>query len=303
MDPADRQDSVESVHGGAVDARKPCLVIIAGSELGSSYQLTGDIVVVGRGADCDFSIDDGAASRRHLRIERRGHNDFFLEDLGSTNGTFVNGERVTARQLEDGDKILIGTSTVLKYCLRDDLEIRAQEELFAAGIKDWLTQAFNKSFFERRLTSELSVALRRRRPVSLVMFDLDHFKQVNDTYGHLVGDRVLQGSSADVAKLLRKEDLFCRYGGEEFAIIAPDTDVVTAAALAERCRAALEARAYEHDGKTLVVTASFGVATAGGAAPATVEELISRADAAVYRAKNAGRNRVEAADLDRAEVT
>src|SRR5262249_14489248 len=153
-------------------------------------------------------IDDGI-SRKHARVNQEGAR-VTIEDLQSSNGTYVNGEPVTVSELHDGDKIRLGSTTVLKFSYHDHLDESFQQQMYDAALRDPLTRAFNKKYFIDRLETELAYARRHRQPVSLVMIDVDFFKRVNDTYGHIAGDYVLTRLSRIAVSAVRTEDVFAR---------------------------------------------------------------------------------------------
>lgn len=267
------------------------LVVIAGRGVGSMFAVTPD-VVIGRGEGAGIRIHDEEMSRKHCRLLSEG-NAIIVEDLGSRNGTLVNSERVMQRRaLADGDKIQVGTTTILKFSYHDDLEASFQRQMYDAALRDPLTGAFNRKHFSDAIVSELAYTRRHHAPLSLILFDVDFFKKVNDTFGHVAGDAVLVHLARHVAAAVRREDLFARYGGEEFAILARGIDGEAAAAFAERLRAGIETLPILHEGRTLHVTASFGVAAAPSHDIATLEDFVTRADGALYAAKHGGRNRV-----------
>jgi diguanylate cyclase (GGDEF)-like protein len=271
--------------------RDACLVHIypTGPGMGQRYPLEVAELVIGRGGDCDIHIDDHAVSRRHARIETTsaGH---VAVDLESTNGTFVNGAAVTRRRLEDGDYLRIG-NRIYRYLAGGNVEAEYHEEIYRLAIIDALTEIPNKRYLMEFLQRELARAARHRRPLALLLFDIDRFKSVNDERGHLCGDYVLGQLAACIRPVARDEELFARYGGEEFAVVLPETTAGEAAQAAERLRALVEAHPFRFQGNGLRVTVSVGVATAGDAT-GSVADLIQRADAKLYEAKHAGRNRV-----------
>jgi diguanylate cyclase (GGDEF)-like protein len=215
-----------------------------------------------------------------------------IEDLGSSNGTLVNGDRVHIEQLRDGDKIRLGETTILKFTFHDKLDESFQQKMYNAALRDPLTKAYNKKYFVDQLAIELAYAKRHGTPLSLVIFDLDHFKRINDTYGHVAGDMVLIQLSDLVQGMLRQEDVFARYGGEEFVIILRGINLGDAGVLAERVRRAIEEKPFMAAGATrLPVTISAGVA-AHADDIADSMGLVEAADTALYAAKQGGRNKV-----------
>lgn len=272
-------------------AQRAYLVVIAGRGVGSMFAVTPDMVV-GRGEGVGVRIHDDEMSRKHCRLVSEGA-AIVIEDLGSRNGTLVNGEPVAGRRvLADGDKIQVGTTTILKFSYHDDLDASFQREMYDAALRDALTGAYNRKHFGEAIATEIAYTLRHQAPLSLILFDIDFFKKVNDTYGHVAGDAVLVQLARFVSAAVRREDLFARYGGEEFAILARGTEGDAAAAFADRLRTGIEALAITHEGRALRVTVSIGVASAPAADIATSQDLITRADEALYAAKHGGRNRV-----------
>jgi diguanylate cyclase (GGDEF)-like protein len=215
-----------------------------------------------------------------------------LEDMGSTNGTYCNGGRVTRQALSEGDKILLGSTTILKFSYHDKLDEAFQRQMSESALRDGLTRAYNKRYFGERVESELQYALRHDAPVSLIFIDIDHFKRINDVHGHQAGDNVLVQLATLASSMLREDDVFARYGGEEFAVIARGMDVAAAEALSERIRASVEAHPFGAGDQTIPVTISIGISRAPGLGIATTIDLVARADEALYAAKRAGRNRI-----------
>jgi len=260
------------------------------------HKLEGGEVVIGRGMQANIRLNDDGISRRHARIIQVG-NEVLIEDLGSANGTLVNGEVVSRRVLQDGDKIRLGSTTILKFTYHDKLEESFQQQMYDAALRDGLTKAFNKKYFLDRLETEYAYARRHKSMVSLVMFDVDFFKKVNDTYGHLAGDYVLQKLAKLAQSCIRTEDVFARYGGEEFAIICRGIPLINAGIMGERIRTMVEQSAFEFEGQRLPVTVSVGVAALPESNAESAQALIHSADTALYEAKRSGRNRVILKDL------
>ncbi|HEX2568082.1 MAG TPA: diguanylate cyclase [Polyangia bacterium] len=175
--------------------------------------------------------------------------------------------------------------------LADELE-RANKELAALATTDALTKVANRRMLDQRLLEEFERARRYLRPLALLVVDVDHFKSVNDTYGHQVGDRVLTEVACSIQDTIRKSDLVGRFGGEEFVVVAPETPAAPVRSLGERIRLNIQKRtAAAKDAGLPTVTASLGAATTELNVD-TVAELLKRADEALYEAKQAGRNRV-----------
>ena len=286
-------DVLRRVRDEAQSKTQAFVIVIAGPHTGKMFKLDRGETVMGRSPTTDLQLQDVGVSRNHARMTRVG-DKVFVEDLQSANGTFLNGERISvAQQLEDGDKITLGSTTVLKFTYHDKLDEDFQRQMFDAALRDGLTQAYNKKYFTNHLYSEFSFAKRHKQPLCLVMFDVDHFKPVNDTYGHLAGDAVLLKLAAVAMESLRIEDTLARYGGEEFAIVCRGISGAQGMLLAERLRQIVNRTRFEHDGVHIPITVSLGVAAIPDVDVETSEQLISVADAALYRAKNGGRNRTE----------
>jgi two-component system, cell cycle response regulator len=268
------------------------LIVLTGEGVGSMFRIEGESVI-GRSAATTIRLNDDGVSRRHARLLQKGAS-VVLEDLQSANGTFVNDEQIVGeRILKDGDKIRIGSTSILKFSYHDDLEESFQQRMYEAALYDSLTKAFNKKHLLERLPMELAYAKRHNSPLSVMMFDVDHFKKVNDNFGHLAGDYVLARLGKITQAAVRTEDIFARYGGEEFAIVSRGLELSKAGMFAERLRLLVETTDFDHDGTRIPVTISIGVAAVPEIAVNDANELIAAADAALYVAKRGGRNRVE----------
>lgn len=270
-----------------------CLVVIHATqqtELGRRYVFDNSMLSIGRGRDNDVVLSSDAVSRRHARLEQRDSH-VFATDLGSTNGTFVNdeGRLVNERRLSRGDLLKIG-DTIFKYLSGSDVEAQYHEVIFRMAVTDGLTNLSNRQQLDALLNEEIGRARRLHSELSLLMIDIDHFKRVNDTYGHLAGDSVLRGVAAILQKRLRPVDKLGRYGGEEFCAILPETSLTSATKIAEELRALVEARMFAAEDKQVRVTVSIGVTSWRPAL--SREELYNAADALLYAAKRNGRNRV-----------
>jgi diguanylate cyclase (GGDEF)-like protein len=267
------------------------LVVLQGTNVGEMHKIEGPELIIGRAASATVRLNDDGISRRHCRVITVG-GQVIIEDLGSANGTLVNGEMIQHHALKEGDKIRLGATTTLKFTYQDKLDESFQQQMIDAALKDGLTRAYNKKFFLDRLETEFAYARRHKTMLSLVMFDVDYFKKINDTYGHLAGDAVLVHLARITQSTIRTEDVLARYGGEEFAIICRGTPLVNAGVLGERLRARVEAENFDYQGTRLPVTISVGVAALPEANVATASELVRDADSALYEAKRSGRNRV-----------
>jgi len=274
-----------------VSSEPACMVLIypKGDQLGKRFTLEREALIIGRTTDCDIVVELDSVSRRHARIQREGVN-IVVHDLGSTNGTYVNQIQVKSRVLSDGDQIKIGNA-IFKFLSGGNVESSYHEAIYRMVIVDGLTEVHNKRYFIEFLDRELARSARYKHSLSLVMYDLDHFKNVNDTYGHLAGDHVLRDISRRLHSRIRREELLARYGGEEFVILLPETDREGALSFAEHIRERVEAEPVEFEGETIQVTISVGVATIQGEAIDS-DALIRMADENLYEAKRSGRNRV-----------
>ncbi len=277
-------------------------LVLSGPQFGDIFPLVaGRELVIGRRDDCDVQIRDEGVSRRHAAVEVLGEGAQ-LKDLGSANGTWVDGKREASARLADGTRVQVGGQTTLKFIWADELEARYQMKLAEGAVVDPLTGLHNRRHFEERLGSELAAAQRHGRPVSLLLCDVDHFKRINDEFGHLAGDETLKMVSFVLRGAVRKEDVLARYGGEEFVVVARETPLDGAQSLGERIRRAVQKSRCAWQGHDLGVTVSIGVTVSVGLAEfvpgRTERELIESADRALYLAKQAGRNRVVALRLD-----
>lgn len=267
-----------------------CLVVMRGAGTGNKILLNCDSLIIGRAEDADVRLARAGVSRRHAQVERLGEEQFRLRDLGSTNGTFVNAARIEEVLLKDQDIIAIG-ETRLKFLAADSPEQPYYEALYSQAQLDKALQIYNKYYFLTRLEEELRRHRRTPAPLTLVMLDVDHFKRLNDSYGHLVGDAALTHLVGLIKGRIRDSDVFCRYGGEEFALIMPQTSPLQAHQLAEQLRMLVANAPLPHGDGLIDMTISIGISDAVDP-DATPETMIQQADRALYHAKHHGRNRV-----------
>jgi diguanylate cyclase (GGDEF)-like protein len=270
---------------------RPYLIVLAGTSMGAMQLLEKDVTVIGRAEKADLRIIDDGISREHTRVLRDG-TKLVLEDLGSTNGTYCNGVRITRQLLAEGDKIMIGTGTILKFTYHDEIDEVFQQQLTESALRDPLTKIYNRKFFLDRVQNEFTYADRHRLPLALLFLDIDRFKTINDTHGHPVGDEVLKELAALMTRSLRSEDVLARYGGEEFAVVCRGLDLAKAQLLAERIRKAIEEHRFEARERIIPVTVSIGVASFPDARVRSAGDLIVLSDETMYEAKRSGRNRV-----------
>jgi diguanylate cyclase (GGDEF)-like protein len=270
-------------------AKDAYLIPITGAGLGERYLLTKMETVIGRQAGVDLRIREGKVSRHHCKIilSEKGPQ---IVDLDSTNGIFVNHVQVKDKYLQDGDLIRVGETT-LKFRYLDRMEAERDEELYRRATRDGLTDLHNRQYFMELLEDELSRSRRHGLFASLIMIDIDGFKAINDLYGHPTGDAVLREMAAALKRSIRREDTLARFGGEEFILLAPQTDGEGAYVLAERLRCLVELRSFAYGGEEFSLTISLGIATFPRDAEGA-KELIEKADQALYQAKAAGRNLV-----------
>jgi diguanylate cyclase (GGDEF)-like protein len=266
-----------------------CLVEIYGAHIGRKTDLFEDVLTVGRDPDNGIMLDSDSVSRRHARIERSADARFIV-DLNSTNGTYVNDVPVTPRApLESGCFVKIG-DTIFKYLTGDNVEASYYEEIYRMAVTDGLTQTANKRALDDFLDKEVSRARRYGRNLSVLMMDIDHFKAVNDTFGHLTGDLVLRELAAVIRARVRREEMFARYGGEEFVVALPETDLGGAREIAETLRKMVADHPVLFEGRTIRITVSIGVAEFKREIHRSPSDLLRDADKNLYLAKNGGRN-------------
>lgn len=291
---ADRAtDPVLAVVPASNTKDRATLTILSGINAGQVYALDGTEHVLGRGTEADLWVEDGGVSRRHARVSCRSDGRYFVQDLGSTNGTFLGTQRIDLVEVKPGDRIQLGPNVILRFAITDDQEEELQRRLYESSTRDALTRLYNRKYFSERLTAEVAYSRRHKVKLSVLIVDLDDFKLTNDTYGHLAGDMVLRLVSAQMQRLIRVEDLLARYGGEEFVILARSTGKTDAALLAERIRESIADMEIPVAGRSLKVTLSMGVAALPDVQPeGGPNELLALADVRLYRAKAEGKNRV-----------
>jgi diguanylate cyclase (GGDEF)-like protein len=262
--------------------------VIAGPELGRRIDLDSGEVDIGRDDGVTLKIDSDLVSRRHATI-RRFAGRFAIADLHSTNGTFVNDKRIKTHKLEDGDQIRVG-KVVLKYT-ECAIEAQYHEQIVHRATVDALTGAYNKGYFEEAFKKSFASCREAATPLTLVVFDIDHFKKINDTWGHTAGDAVLKQLGQVVRAQLRPRDTFCRIGGEEFALLLEGMPLGAARNAAEVVRGSVETTDFAHEGTKIPVTMSLGVVELEKT-DMSADSLFQRADGRLYEAKRGGRNRV-----------
>ncbi len=270
-----------------------CLVNLhpPGPDIGRRVALLAHHYMVGRDTDSGFVVPRSSVSRQHAKLYVQDDR-WWVVDLGSTNGTFVNENRCVAPcQLNDGDQLRFGDA-IYKFLYGTNIESAYHEAIHNMAIQDGMTGIHNKRYFTEFLDREIAVASRHGHPLTLVMFDVDHFKQVNDAHGHLAGDAVLKDLAGRIKPRIRREDLFARYGGEEFACVLPSTALPGGIVFAEHLRSLIEERPCLFDNHRIPYTISVGVTTMHRETGVDAAQLIRRADENLYAAKRGGRNRV-----------
>jgi two-component system cell cycle response regulator len=283
---------------GEVEKKPPtgdaCLVNLhpPGPDIGRRIPLLNQQYVVGRDSEAGFVVSRSSVSRQHARLFADADAAWWVEDLNSTNGTFVNEVRVTRPvQLSDGDQVRFGDA-IYKFLSGSNIESAYHEAIHNMAIQDGMTGIHNKRYFSEFLEREIAVCSRHGHPLTLVMFDVDHFKKINDTHGHLAGDAVLKDLAGRIRPRIRREDLFARYGGEEFACVLPSTALAGGIVFAEHLRSIIEERPCAFEEKQIQFTISLGVTTLHRETGVDAAVLIKRADENLYAAKRGGRNRV-----------
>ena len=267
-----------------------CLIVFYGQNIGRRYFLNRPELTLGRSEGASIQVDQDSVSRNHAKIVMAPGQPTMIMDLDSTNGTFVNNQRVTNEILRDGDIVRVG-QTIFKHLSGNNIETKYHEEIYRLTTIDGLTEVYNKRYFLETIERELNRAARYDRLLSLAMLDIDHFKRINDTFGHLAGDHVLRELAALMAQNVRRQDVLARYGGEEFAAILPEVDEEGAKLVCEKLRALVENHPFNFNGQEIAVTISLGIYCFRGQ-DETTEQFIAEADKRLYAAKQAGRNRV-----------
>ncbi|HRN62221.1 MAG TPA: GGDEF domain-containing protein [Luteimonas sp.] len=269
--------------------RSACVVVIHGEGLGRRADIGDSPVLVGRSHEADLVIAHKSVSREHCRLWFDGAT-CRIRDLGATNRTRLNDAPVEEAELADGDHIVVGES-ILKFIAQTSVEARYHEEIYQLATHDALTELYNRRHFIEVVDKEIARALRHERPLALCIVDVDLFKPVNDSFGHIAGDEVLRTIAAIIRPHVRDDDIAARIGGEEFAVLLPESDAAAAVAFAERVRAAVADAVFAPGGSPRKITISIGVAALDPSAGSR-SALMAAADAALYRAKQDGRDRV-----------
>lgn len=279
---------------------RPALVFLTGDLLAVPIPLEREEVILGRALEADVRVNDSKISRQHARVTtifdtEKNTTNYVLTDLDSRNGTFLNGQKITQETLQNGDKITIGEH-ILRFDLLDEIDREYQRQIRRLLSHDDLTGLLSSRSFFSELRRESARATAENRPFCVLMMDVDFFKVVNDTYGHLTGSKTLEEIGLCITQNLRSGDVAARFGGEEFAAFLLDASVSQAIVAAERIRSAIEKYQFSiiRQGKasqTHHVTISIGIASFPADSSDPIE-MVELADSALYRAKREGRNRV-----------
>jgi two-component system cell cycle response regulator len=278
----------------------PCLLVMEGVEKGKVYVLPSQTrIVLGRSRDCDITVPDASCSRKHSEIiVNPSTQEGVIKDLTSTNGTKVNGALISdSKTVKTGDLITLGDNAQLKFSLMTDQDAQNLTEIYNRATRDSLTNAFNRRFFEENLAREADARNRSGLELGVIMIDVDHFKKINDTYGHPTGDAVLRSIGKTIPTCIRSEDIFARLGGEEFAVLVR-CEINTLKTVMERIRVVMERTPVRFEDKEVRFTVSVGSTLATGPNLYSGEQIVKRADEALYAAKQGGRNRCIVKDPD-----
>lgn len=279
---------------------RPTLVFLGGDLLAVSIPLEREEVILGRALEADVRINDKNVSRRHAQIStvydtKTKKTSYFISDLDSKNGTLLNGHKILREEMQNGDKIIIGEH-ILRFELLDEIDREYQHQIRRLLSHDDLTGLLSGRSFFSELRRESARALSENRPFCVLMMDIDHFKLVNDTYGHMTGSKTLEEIGFCIMNTMRSGDVAARFGGEEFAAFLLDADLKQAIKAAERIRVAIEEELFSvvkqgQVPQTHRITISIGIASFPNDSLDPIE-LVEMADSALYRAKREGRNRV-----------
>ncbi|QQR91698.1 MAG: diguanylate cyclase [Myxococcales bacterium] len=277
---------------GSTSRDRAFLTVISGPNVGRMYRI--DIekrYVLGRSSKADIRLDGEGVSRQHCRVQLE-KDKLQIIDLQSRNGVYFQGNRVDQLEINEGEKIALGSDTVLRFAYHDELDEEFQQKMLESALQDPLTSAFNKRYFQEQFSKEFGFAIRHKSILSVLILDVDNFKQVNDTYGHLAGDHTLRTLVDHIRSSVRNEDVLARYGGDEFVIIVRSTPAEGLRILAERLREEIHNLEIYHDDKRIAITTSIGVATLSKKEFEAPSDMLEAADQALYEAKENGRDQV-----------
>jgi two-component system cell cycle response regulator len=284
----------------ALQGTRAVLTVVSGPSTGRVFTVAegGGETVIGRGKEAQVRIDDAGASRAHARFLETPDGSYVVEDMGSTNGTFVDGKRVERAELHSGDRIHIGPNVVISFAIVAAQAEHVAHQLYESSVRDPLTRTFNRRYLVERLASEFAYARRHKTHLAVILFDLDLFKRVNDTHGHLAGDELLREVAALVQRMVRAEDVFARFGGEEFVLLVRGIEHVNVGRFAERVRSAVERLEVKYEAMVLRVTISLGYASIGELPDdhRDADGLLGLSDERLYKAKTRGETGCAALD-------
>ena len=264
-------------------------------DFGKIFILKNRKITIGRSEDNDIVLHDPRASKHHCEINIDMSGDLKVDvitiaDMFSTNGTFLNGKVVEHSILQFGDKIGLGSS-ILLFNSSDEVEEIYQSTLFDIATIDSLTCLFNRRYILNDMENQVKLAKRYKKHFSLILFDIDDFKIINDSFGHQSGDEYLKLVTAKIYEGLREQDKAGRVGGEEFLVILPETDAKGAEVLANRIRENIENTVLTYKKNRIKATVSAGVMEFSHESVGT-ENVFEIVDAALYKAKEQGKNKV-----------
>lgn len=278
-------------------AEIPYLIVIRGVASSRVFKLDQSEIVIGRSNTAQFELDDPGISREHCKVTRLEDGTLRLQDLGSTNGTMVDGNRVAEVVLHEGDMFQLGAGTVIKFTHEELLNEHLQEALYEAASKDCVTQIYNKKILLEQLRLEVIYLQRHQRPLSLCLIDVDDFHRVNQDWGEATGNTILASVAKSLSNMIRATDVFARYGANEFAVILRETDSSPATVFAERIREFIDKKKFtfldEKDNPQSVrLTVSIGLTTLVDDQVTSPRELILAVEKNLEVAKQEGGNRV-----------
>ena len=279
---------------------RPAVVFLTGDLLAVPIPLERAEVILGRALEADVRINDTKVSRQHARINtvfdaETNETSYIITDLASRVGILLNGQKISRETLQNGDKITVGEH-ILRFELLDEIDQEYHRQIRRLISHDDLTGLLSSRSFFSELRRESARAAQERRPFCVLMMDVDFFKLVNDTHGHLTGSKTLEEIGLCITQNLRTGDVAARFGGEEFAAFLLDAELAQGLVAAERIRAEIEKKEFSvvrqnQPRQTHRVTISIGVAVFPDDSSDPIE-MVEMADSALYRAKRTGRNRV-----------
>ena len=289
-------DDVRPIRGtmlSRLERTQGVLVELQGAQLGAVFRVTAPTTLIGRSSRAEVALTDTTVSWEHARLRTADDGAVVAEDLSSRNGTFINESRVREpTPLVDGDYLGVGGgSTLFKFSMMDAFEEGVLRTLFDLAQCDPLTGLYNRRYFDERLRSEFLFAQRHDATLGFLFIDIDHFKRVNDTRGHPMGDAVLKVVARSIQKVMRPEDVLSRYGGEEFTVLVRASSLRNLEILGTRICHRIQALAFEPASEGLGVTVSIGISCMDtNKRFSSAEALLASADEALYAAKAGGGN-------------